>query len=132
MSEENVEVLRRTTDALNRADIEAVVEEFDPHVIFEPLRAAVQGTYRGHAGIREWLADTKDSFAAFRLDVADHRDLGDDRVLAIGILHVRGQGSGVETEVPTAAIATFRNGKILALKDYGDRRKALEAAGLEE
>jgi hypothetical protein len=29
-------------------------------------------------------------------------------------------------------MATFRNGKILALKDYGDRRKALEAAGLWE
>ena len=62
----------------------------------------------------------------------DQRDLWEDRVLAIGTLRVQGQGSGVETEVSTAAIVTFRNGKVLALKDYGNRRKALEAAGLSE
>jgi ketosteroid isomerase-like protein len=132
MSEENVEVVRKLIDAVNRGDIEAVLETFDPDVTFEPLRASVQGTYRGHAGIREWLADTRESFAAFRLDVPDVRDLGDDRVLSIGSLHVRGQGSGAETEVPTAGLATLRNGKVVRLKDYGDRRNALEAAGLRE
>ncbi len=78
------------------------------------------------------MADTRESFAAFRLDITDHRDVGDNRVLSIGSLHVRGQGSGAETEPPTAAIATLRNGKVVRLKDYGDRRKALKAAGLLE
>lgn len=129
MSEENVEVVRKNVDAVNRGDVEAAVETFDPDVVFEPQRASVQGAYRGHAGIREWLADTRENFAAYRLDL-DHRDLGEDRVLSIGSLHFRGQGSGVETEVPIAAIALLRDGKVVRLKDFGDRRKALAAAGL--
>jgi ketosteroid isomerase-like protein len=132
MSEENVDVMRRTEEALNSGDDEAVVETFDPDVVFEPQRASVQGTYRGHDGVRDWLADTRENFAAFRLFITERRDLGDDRVLSIGTLRFRGQGSGVETEVPTAAVVTLRNGKIVRLKDYGDRSKALEAAGLSE
>lgn len=132
MSEENIEIVHKSIDAINSGDVKAVVETFDPDATFEPLRAAVQGTYRGHAGIRDWLADTRDNFAAFRLDITDIRDLGDNRVLSVGSLHLRGRESGVETDVPTAAVATLRNGKVVALKDYGDRRKALEAAGLSE
>jgi ketosteroid isomerase-like protein len=132
MSEENVEVVRKLIDAVNEGNVEAAVETFDPEAVFEPLRASVQGTYRGQAGIRDWLADTRENFAAFRLDITDIRDLGDNGVLSAGSLHVQGQGSGVETDVPTAAIATLRNGKVVSLKDYGDRRKALEAAGLSE
>jgi ketosteroid isomerase-like protein len=132
MSEENLEVTRRGVEAVNGGDDDAVVETFHPDVVFEPRRASMQGTYRGHAGVREWLADTRENFAAFRLVITDRRDLGDDRVLSIGTLYVRGQGSGVETEVPTAAIAAFRDGTIVSLKDYGDRSKALEAAGLSE
>jgi ketosteroid isomerase-like protein len=129
MSEDHLEVVRRSIDGLNRGDVEAVLEAFDPDVLFEPQRAAMQGTYRGHAGVREWMADTAESFSAFRLDL-DHRDLGEGRVLSVGSLHLRGQGSGVETEVPVASIATVRDGTIVRLKDYGDRPKALEAAGI--
>jgi ketosteroid isomerase-like protein len=131
MSQENVEVVRMSVDAANRGDVEGVLEFYDPDVVFEPQRAAVQGAYRGHAGVREWMADTAENFSDFRLDL-DHRDLGEGRVLSVGSLHLRGQGSGVETEVPVATIATVREGRIVRNKDYGDRRKALEAAGLPE
>src|SRR3954462_9653887 len=118
MSQENVEIVRRSEEALNSGNDEAVIEVFDPDVVFEPRRASVQGTYRGHAGIRDWLADTRENFAAFRLIITDRRDLGDGRVLSIGTVRFRGQGSGVETEVPTAAVVTIRDGKIVRLKDY--------------
>jgi hypothetical protein len=60
------------------------------------------------------------------------RDLGDGRVLAIGMLHIRGRGGGAETDVPTAGIAILEGGKMTRWEDYGDRGKALEAAGLLE
>jgi ketosteroid isomerase-like protein len=131
MSEENVELFRRGTDALERGDMALVEELVDPDVIFEPLRAPVSGTYRGHEGIRQFIADTAESFDVFRFDRPEIRDLG-DRVLAIGTLHIRAREGGIETDVPTAGIATYRNGRLIHWKDFGDRRKALEAAGLSE
>jgi uncharacterized protein len=131
MSEENVELFRRGTDALERGDVALVEELVDPDVIFEPLRAPVSGTYRGHEGIRQFIADTAESFDIFRFDRPEIRDLG-DRVLAIGTLHIRAREGGIETDVPTAGIATYRNGRLIHWKDFGDRRKALDAAGLSE
>jgi uncharacterized protein len=133
MSQENVEVFRRGIDALERGDFDAaLVEELiDPDIVFEPLRAPVSGTYRGHDGIRQFFADTAESFDVFRFDHSEIRDLG-DRVLATGTLHIRARQGGIETDVPTAGIATYRDGRLIHWKDFGDRRRALEAAGLQE
>jgi len=133
MSQENVELFRRANDALERGEVDdALLEELiDPDVIFEPLRAPVSGIYRGHDGIRQFIADTAESFDVFRFDRPEIRDLG-DRVLAIGTLHIRARQGGVEAAVPTAGIATYRDGRVVHWKDFGDREKALEAAGLRE
>ena len=132
MWQENVEALRAGEDAMNRGDLEAVLERVDPEVVFEPLRAPVSGAYHGLDGIRKFFADTADSFDRFRVEHPDMRDLGDDRVLAIGTMRARVRQGGVETEVASAGVATFRDGKLVRWKDYGDRAKALEAAGLSE
>jgi ketosteroid isomerase-like protein len=133
MSQENVENFRRGSDALERGGLDAaLIEELiDPDVIFEPLRAPVSGAYRGYEGIRQFIADTAESFEVFRFDRPDIRDLG-DRVLAIGTLHIRARQGGIETDVPTAGIATYRDGRLVHWKDFGDEKKALEAAGLSE
>lgn len=132
VSQEDVELFRRAIDAVNRGDEDAWLEAIHPDATFAPIRASVEGVYRGHAGIRRFLADNRESFESFRLDYTDIRDLGDDRLLAIGTLHLRARASGIETDVPTAAIATSRDGLLVGWKDYGDRKKALEAAGLRE
>jgi ketosteroid isomerase-like protein len=131
MSEENVDVFRRGADAANRGDAEEFLREVHPDGVFEPLRAATEGAYVGHDGIRRFWADTEETFELFQVDYTDIRDLG-DRVLAIGTIRVRGRGSGVETRIPTAAIAEYRDGLLWRYKDYGESRLALEVAGLSE
>jgi SnoaL-like domain len=81
MSHENVETFRRGAQAINHGDTAAVLRIVDPSATWEPLRAGVQGVYRGHEGMREFLADTAESFESFQADFTDVRDLGDDRVL---------------------------------------------------
>jgi hypothetical protein len=81
--------------------------------------------------MRQFIADTAESFDIFWFDHPDIRDLG-DRVLAIGTLHIRAAQGGPETDAPTAGIATYRDGRLIHWKDFGDREKALEAAGLSE
>ena len=129
MSQQNVDAFRHFMEAFERRDFDAWVEAFHPDVDFIPQRAPIQGTFRGHDGIRTFLADNEESFDVFRLEYDYVRAVG-DRVIAIGKLRVRGKGSGVEVETPTAIVLTFRDGKVVRLEDFGDGQKALEAAGL--
>ena len=81
--------------------------------------------------MRGWLADLDEYFDSAHIDCPDIRDLG-DRVLALGTVRAIGRESGVETELPYTVVASFRNGLVTRFIDYGDRDKALEAAGLSD
>ena len=124
-----MEVCRRLVDAVNRADVEAVLADMDEQVEFIPRRAAVQGAFRGHRGVRDYLADTAENFDHYQVRNEEMRDLG-DRVLMFDSLTVRGRASGVEVVVPTAIVVTFRGGRIVRFEDFGERDRALEAVGL--
>jgi ketosteroid isomerase-like protein len=130
MSRSNVELFRLGANAVTRGDPAAVIELVDEGIEFEPRRAATEGAFRGHDGIREFFGDTRESFELFELTYDDVRDLGDGQVLGLGKIRIRGRGSGVETEVPTAVIASFRDGRMTHFKDYGDHSAAMAAAGL--
>ena len=54
------------------------------------------------------------------------------RLLAIGSINGRGRGGGVETDIPTAAVAEYRDELLWRFRDYRDAALALEAAGLSE
>jgi uncharacterized protein len=131
MSQVNVEVGRRIVQAFNDGDIEPVLPAIDPDIEFIPRRAPVQGTYRGHGGLREFFADNAESFDVFHVTSDEIHDRG-ECVVGIGTLRVRGKGSGVDVVVPTAAVLTFAQGKVVRFEEFGDRAKALEAAGISE
>jgi ketosteroid isomerase-like protein len=140
MSEENVERFAEVARAFNRMaetaepdleDLRGLLATMDPGIQFEPQQAALEGGYVGHEGVIQWVADLTEHYAGGHIEVPDIRDL-DDRVLALGTIRVTGRGSGIETDVPMAILARFENGLITHFKDYGDRRQALEAAGLGE
>ena len=119
-------------DAMNRMDAPVLLALVDDDSVFEPLRSATEGAFIGAEGMRRFLADTAEAFDLFKASYTDLRDLGDGRLLAIGKLRMRGRASRLESDIPTAAIAEFRDGVLVRYKDYGDARLALEAAGLPE
>jgi ketosteroid isomerase-like protein len=130
MAEANTALFARIVEAVNRGDTEATCQLTAEDLVLIPRRSATEGAYVGHDGVRSWFADNRATFEVFNLDYPDVRDLG-DRILAIGTVHVRGRGSQVETDVPSAGIATFREGKATRWEDFGDVRLAVEAAGVE-
>ena len=132
MSQENVDALGASIEAFNRGDFEGILQVLDPEVRFEHRLAALQGSFVGVDGVRGWLADLFDHFATGQVHCTDIRDLGDDRVLALGTVRAVGKESGVETELPYTVLARFRNGRMTEFTDFADRAKALEAAGLRE
>jgi ketosteroid isomerase-like protein len=130
MPSDNIEVFNRAVRAVNEDDEHALQELITDDAEVFALRSVTEGSYIGMDGMRTFLADNRESFDFFRLSYDDVRDLGDGRVLAIGKVRIRGKGSGVETDVPSAQVITFREGRIAHLHDYRDADKALEAAGL--
>ena len=131
MSEENVGVVRGALEAFAAQDVEGLVKFTDPEIQFEPHLAGVEGNYRGHEGIRQFMADAFETLEVLQIDHREFRDLG-DQVLALGAFHIHGTQSGIEDDVPFAIVATVREGLIVYLKDHGNRVLALEATGLSE
>jgi len=118
--------------AVNDGDVEYVIQHSTEDVTIVAARSAVEGPLAGHEGVRRFFADNADSFEVFRIAIEEMRDLGDGRVLAIGTIHIRGNGGGVETDIPTAGITTFRDGKLSRWEDMRERSLAIAAAGLAE
>jgi ketosteroid isomerase-like protein len=129
VSATNLERFRQLIEAANSQDLEGALSLIAPDVEWIAARSAVQGAYHGHSGIRAFFADNQESFERFEPVIEETRDLG-DIVLVIGSIHVRGRGSGVDTVVPMAGIAAYRDGKLTRWEDFRERERALEAAAL--
>jgi uncharacterized protein len=133
MSEENVEIVRRSLEAFSGGDMEEMLSYMDPE---GELHSAIVGgaegnVYRGHEGFRKWYADSFESFEELRNEWSEFRDLG-DRVLVFGRVKARGRGSGVELDSPMGWVFTVRRGKLMKAEGFLSRAEALEVAGLSE
>ena len=73
----NAETFLEGADAINRGDLDALLERVDDGIHFEPLRAATEGSFHGHDGVRSFWRDTGESFEVFQLDYPDVRELPD-------------------------------------------------------
>jgi ketosteroid isomerase-like protein len=131
MSQENVDLFRESIERWNAGDFEGVLRYMHPEIRFEHRLAELGGEVTGIDALRDWVVDSRQLFDRWTTDCDDIRDLG-DRVLALGTVTAVGKGSGVETKMPFTVVATVKNGLVTHFVDYGDREKALEAAGLSE
>ena len=129
MSRQNVEIAKRTVDAFNRRDVDALLELGTPDWVLSSQLLDASADFRGREGIERFYAMLSESWEEFRSVVDDYRDLG-DRVLCLGRNTARGKGSGVTVDAPTAAVLDFRDGKVSRIRLYLDQSEALRAAGL--
>src|SRR4051812_43097252 len=126
MSQENVEVVRRSLEAFAGGDVEEMLSHIDPD---GELHSAIIGgaegnVFRGHDGFRRWYAESMESFEELRTELTEYRDLG-DRVVAFGHIHARGRGSGVEIDSPTGWVFTVRTGKVVRAEGFLSPAEAL-------
>ena len=132
MSLENVEVVRGITRAVNDGDVDYLIRHTTDDVVIVVARSAIEGPFVGHEGARRFFADNRQNFEVFQLHADDVREIGDDHVLSVGTVHVRGRGGGVEMEIPFAGITTARDGRSSRWEAFRERHLALKAVGLEE
>ena len=132
MTQENVEVVCRIYEQLNRGDVEGVVELCDDDFLMDMSeRVFNPDTYRGHDGIRRFYEGVRDAWESYRWDVEETRVAGDS---VVAMLHCKGQSreGGPEVDWRVAWLWKLRGGRPVSLRFYRHRADALEAAGLRE
>jgi ketosteroid isomerase-like protein len=131
MSQENVELAYRASDAINRRDLDALLALTDADMEFGSLTVAVEGDLRGHDGVRRWLENVLDVWPDYKIEVVEARDWGD---LTISAVRTRGHGAGSDAPMDMTLwqVARWRRGKCVWLRNFYTREEALEAVGLSE
>ena len=132
MSRGNVETVRAAFGAFGRGDWGALIAFLDPEIEWVTTGQFVGGQfYRGHAGVREFLGALSGEFEEFH---AEPENFAQAPELVVADTRVSGLGkrSGVPVELQFTVVVSFSDGKIVHVRNFLERREALEAAGLSE
>jgi ketosteroid isomerase-like protein len=132
MSQENVELVREATDAVNRLDMDALVALLAPDVVWEenPELPGLREVYRGRAEVRAWAEEVFEVVEDPHSEFEQITELSDDRVFTENLVTGRGKGSGVPVELRYWSVLWVAGGKIARRQVFWNRDEALEAAGL--
>jgi ketosteroid isomerase-like protein len=132
VSRESVELVREGFARLTPGGSEFFIRNTTPDVeLFSRFGSLTGEPYRGHAGVREWLAEMEQNFELFEPWWDELRDLG-DKVLALGGVRFRARGSGLEMEDPMGWVFELREGQVARIRFYDRPKDALRAVGLRE
>jgi ketosteroid isomerase-like protein len=132
MSQENIEIVRRTFDGWATGDFGAGLTDLDPDVVFvvrHPFPEAVETV--GPNGIRDYMRGFLDNWEAYAVEARDLQTVG-DTVVVDAVQHGQGKASRIEMDQPFFMLFTFRGGKIVRIESILNRDEALQAAGLSE
>jgi hypothetical protein len=131
MSQENVELAHQAYDAFNRRDWDALLALMDDEIEVESRLVAMEGGYRGHAGLRRWWDDFLGAFPDYTVEVEELRDLGD-----VTLGHIRGWGHSAASDAPIVdpfwQPSRWLAGKCVWWRNCSTEAEALKAAGPRE
>jgi ketosteroid isomerase-like protein len=133
MSQENVEIVKRSFDAFAAGGVESLLAFVSADVAWYPFPEWVEESeYRGHDGFRRVMAVWTENFDDFKVEVHEFRQVG-DRVLFLGETAGRIKGSGVPIRQPLGIVfSDFRDGQVGEARNFLTWQQALEAVGLRE
>ena len=132
MSDENVEIIRRGFETMQREGWQTLFSLIDPEfeLTTPPDLAMEPDTYRGEAGLRRYFESFEDAMEEIQI-VPEGEFLGaGDKVFVPFRLSARGRETGIEATQHAFQVWTMRAGKGLRVEIFASRERALEAAGL--
>jgi ketosteroid isomerase-like protein len=131
VSREDLDVVRRGIEAYNRSDVDELVALSDPEVRMVPVKSLLEGdAYRGHEGVRRFIAEMDEDWSEREVLIDELRDLG-DRILVLGRFRAVGRASGTQVDQPAAWVSEIRDGRLLTMQAYTDPEAALREAGAD-
>jgi ketosteroid isomerase-like protein len=121
--------------AFNRRDLAAVLISYAREVQFFPPKEMVESglvrpCFLGHDGYREFFAEWLGPWGAYDNEPEEMIVVG-NRLLTLGKLTGRGEGSGIAVPQEHASLMTLRDGKVIQQNEYFNHRDALQAIGLQ-
>jgi ketosteroid isomerase-like protein len=134
MSEENVELIRRATDAFSRRDPDGVLKDWAPDAVLDWSngRTFHAGVYRGHEEIRAFMDEFLGAWSEIRFElVGGPVEVREGLLIAENVAYLRGR-DGIEVQARSAWLITIRDGEQTSLTLYQTKQEALEAAGVSE
>ena len=131
MSRQNVEIMRRQYEAVNRKDLTSMLERFDPEAEWWDRADDPDATvHRGRDAITKQWAEVED-LAEGRIEPKEFIDAGDWVVVPVRLIG-RGRTSGAPFHEQEVHVFRLRDGKITEFREYREMSEALKAVGPEE
>jgi hypothetical protein len=131
MSEENVEIVRQVIAAYSGTG-EIRDDLIDPAIeVWESPELPGELAGKGRDALIRAQDTVSGSFDDWSIDPERFFDLG-ERILVFVAFRGKGRGSGIPADGQLAYLFTLRDRKVVEWGLFGDRTKALEAAGLRE
>ena len=122
------EALKNAYAALNRNDIPAMLEAFDPQIErIEPPEFPAGGTYHGLAAVQEHLSGARETWAEGSCEPEQFIVAGDKIVVFLNV-RVRLKHETEWREGQLADVFTFSNGKAIQMRTFADRQQAMKWA----
>jgi ketosteroid isomerase-like protein len=130
MSLENVELVYASFAALNQRDVQALLDLLDRDVELNSAISPLEGAFRGHEGIRAYLATIWGPFQSLIWEVERVTGVDDEQLIAYVRAHGRGATSDAGIEQHMVVVYRVRRGKALRIDSYLHESEALDAMGL--
>jgi ketosteroid isomerase-like protein len=136
MSRENVDVLQRVLDALQRRDFETASTYADPDIEIYPALEGVDTDagaipYRGRAGMKRFLEGIYEPWQEMAVELEETIAAPGERIVAVERWHTRGR-DGIAIDTMLIDVYSFREGLIVRVDGFTRKAEALEAVGLSE
>jgi ketosteroid isomerase-like protein len=114
-----VDRYRRTIEAANRGDLDAVMSFWGPDPVWDTSPAGM-GMFEGPAAVRGFFEDWVSSYEAYEIEAEEIADLGNGVTYAIVLQRGRPAGSNSEVRVRSATVGLWVNGQLTRVTNYPD------------
>jgi ketosteroid isomerase-like protein len=133
MSEENVEIVRRTWKAWSERGVDAAQHYYAEDCVVGGFPEAPDfEIVHGWEGLRERERIFFDAWVDLALEPVEFIDAGGNAAIAVIAISGRGRGSGAPLDTPVFFVYEIRDGRFVRDQTFTSRAEALEAAGLSE
>ena len=122
------ETVARLFEAFSRQELADALALLHPEVVFQPMTAEVTRAgepYRGHDGIRRYVADVEAQWDELTLHPTQIRAAG-QAVVALGLVSGSGHAGSFEN-APTTWMFKFKDGLVAHVQIFSEARNVFAA-----